>query len=278
MRLKSYVTLLVVSLMGIACALAGTPTPDVNATVEAALVQTQAAQPTSTPTPQPTATTPPTFTPVPTDTPTPLPATPEESEDMVVSEDENGWSRYELADAGLAISLPPEWTPLDMNAETFDEMLSAAGENNPALDQFMSATAVRNMAAAGIKFMALDMSVDSLSSSVVTNLNLLKSDLPFEISLDTYVEVNIEQIQEIMDISSEVSHERVELGGREAEYVTYVAALNDVYGQPQSTVFHQYLMLEGRTQYVLTFTNLKDFDEANGPIFEEIAQGFEIIE
>jgi hypothetical protein len=197
---------------------------------------------------------------------------------MVVSDDENGWLRYELTDAGFAISLPPEWTPLDMNAETVDEMLSAAGENNPALDQFMSATAVRSMAAAGIKFMALDTSVDSLSSNMVTNLNLLQSDLPFEISLDTYVEVNIEQIQEIMDISSEVSHERVELGGREAEFITYVAVLNDVYGQSQSTVFYQYLMLEGSTQYVLTFTNLEEFDEANVPIFAEIAQSFEIIE
>ena len=77
------ILLTLASLLLAACG--GTPTPDVEATVQATVAATQTAQPTESPTPKPTETSPPapepTDTPVPTATPvpptaTPVPATP----------------------------------------------------------------------------------------------------------------------------------------------------------------------------------------------------------
>lgn len=72
----------------------GTPTPNIEATVQAAIAATQSAQPTETPTPKPTDTplptdtpTPkPTDTPVPTETPTPKPTDTPEPTDTPTSE------------------------------------------------------------------------------------------------------------------------------------------------------------------------------------------------
>lgn len=71
--MKQLQTLLVlISLLLAACGgTTATPTPDLEATVQAAIAATQAAQPTDTPVPEPTATPQPTDTPMPTDTPAP---------------------------------------------------------------------------------------------------------------------------------------------------------------------------------------------------------------
>ncbi len=72
--MKQFSAFLVLSSLLLA-ACAGTPTPDLEATVQAALAATQTAQPTDTPTPtptpRPTNTLVPTWTPTPTNTPTP---------------------------------------------------------------------------------------------------------------------------------------------------------------------------------------------------------------
>lgn len=82
---KSLISILFLLVTLVISACAGTPTPDVEATAQAALKATEASQPTDTPvpptdtsTPQPTDTpVPPTNTPVPTNTPIPATDTPE---------------------------------------------------------------------------------------------------------------------------------------------------------------------------------------------------------
>ena len=79
---KLHIVLTLTTLFLVACG--GMPTPDLEATVQAAVAATEAARPTETPTPKPTvtpeptptATPEPTVTPAPTDTPVPPTATP----------------------------------------------------------------------------------------------------------------------------------------------------------------------------------------------------------
>lgn len=276
MRLKIFSIALILVSLTLACTLfSPEPTPDVEATVNAAVALTEAARPTNTPTQRPSLTPTPSPTLAPTETPAPEPLTGEES--LVITELENGWSRYEVSEGGFAISLPPDWRHLDLTQESFDDILEAAGENNPALETFLSSGSVRNLVAAGLKFMALDLRSESLSANTITNVNVLTIELPVEIPLETLLEASIQQTQQLFQ-GANYQQDILQIGDLEAGLLTYEAELVDVAGESQSTAFHQYLILVGQTQYVITFTGPLDLYESDVPLFEEIAESFVLIE
>jgi hypothetical protein len=278
MRLKLFSIVLILVVLTLACnLLSQTPTPDLEATVNAAVALTEAARPTITPTKRPSLTPTPSPTPAPTETPTPEPEPLTGEENLVITELENGWTRYEVLAGGFEISLPPDWKHLDLTQESFDDILEAAGENNPALEAFLASGSIRSLVAAGLKFMALDLSVESLSANAITNVNVLTVELPVEIPLATLLEASIQQTQQLFQ-GANYQQDIVQIGDLEAGLLTYEAELVNVTGEPQDTVFHQYLILVGQTQYVITFTGPLDLYEENVPLFEEIAESFVLTE
>jgi len=277
MRLKFFSIILILVSLTQACTLfSPEPTPDVAATVNAAVALTEAAQPTSTPTQQPSLTPTPSPTSAPTETPRPELLRDEKSP-VVVTELENGWTRYEMLEGGFAISLPPDWIYLDLTRESFDDILESARKNNPALEAFLSSGSIRNLVAAGLKFMALDFSSESLSAKTLTNVNVLAAELPVEIPIEMLLEASIQQTQQLFQ-GANYQQDIVQIGDLEAGLLTYEAELVDVNGEPQATAFHQYLILEGQTQYVITFTGPLDFYEEKAPLFIEIAESFALTE
>jgi len=250
-----------------------TPTPDLDATLEVALEQTIAAQPTYTETAEPTQ------TPAATNTPTLLPTAivTEEVKSFTVEALGDGWARYTYQELGFLISLPPNWAHLDLTADDLGEILSYANENNQQLGDVYSSTYLRDSAAAGIKFMAVDSSVASLSAGIPTSINILIADLPFDISLDDYVEINIQQIRNMMGENMLIQQERMEISNTEAEKISYEAVMNDVFGNPHLMALNQYLILVGRTQYVITLGTLREFSDVNQTIFFNILQSFEFV-
>ncbi len=250
-----------------------TPTPDLDATLKVALEQTIASQPTN------TETTKPTQRPTTTNTPTLLPTAivTEEVKSFTVEALEDGWLQYTYHECGFSISLPPNWAHLDLTADDLGEILSYANENNQQLGDVFSSTYLRDSAAAGIKFMAADSSVASLSAGIPTSINILIADLPFDISLDDYVEINIQQIRSMMGENLLIQQERIEISNTEGEEIIYEAEMNDVFGKPHLVALNQFLILVGRTQYVITFGTLREFSDVNQTIFYNILQSFEFV-
>jgi len=261
-----------------ACGL-NTPTPDLQATLAIALQHTVDAYtptPTSTHTPTPTVTSSPTPTLTPSLTPT---ITPTEAEGpFTITLGEDGWKYYHYQEFGFSIGLPPKWTHLDLNAIDLESMLSAASEKNPELASIFSSEYIKQLATAGIKMIALDTTPDSLKGGISTNLNILVSDLPFDMDFEDYVDLNVAQIKNIYGVEIVNSQERIQLGEFEAAILEYETVRNDILGKSHKLVLRQYLILNGRTQYVLTFTNLKENYAKNAPLFDEIASSFEVSE
>jgi len=285
MKAKMFLIPAILLILSLACGGAPstpTPTPDLQAILEVALQQTMAAQPTSTataiPTQASTATEPPTATSTVTPGPTASPLPAEEAKAYSMSVREDGWQTYLYQDFGFAISLPPTWTHLDLSTDDFDALLNYASETNPELETILSSDYLRNLAASGIKLMAVDTSVDSLASGSATNLNVLMADLPFEIPFDNYVEITIQQLKTMLGEDIEVTREKIVVGEIEGEMLEYKAALNNAFGEAQNIAFRQYLLMKGKTQYVLTFTSIEERYLENAPLFEEIFDSFEIIE
>ncbi len=277
--MKSHLIITIAILLSSACASrSSAPTSDLDATLEIALEQTIAAQPsntsTITPTQKPTITSVPTSTKNPTLTPSPVIT--DEVKSFTVETLNDGYSQYSYKDAGFSVSLPLNWEHLDISADDLDQILSYANETNPQLGDIYSSTYLRSLAAAGIKFMAVDTSVDSLSAGIPTSVNILVSGLPIEISFDDYVEINILQLRNMLGENLLILHERVPISNLEAEKITYELEINDVFGKSHIVVFNQFLMLQGKTQYVLTFGTVKELFGANKAIIADIVQSFEL--
>ncbi len=279
MKTRLFVSIMISILLCSACDSGSSPsTSDLDATLEIALEQTIAAQPTETAPLPPTKT--PTITPLPTSTKIPTlthtPAATDEVKSFTVETLDDGYSHYSYKDAGFSVSLPHNWEHLDLSADDLDQILSYANETNPQLGDIYSSAYLRSLAAAGIKFMAIDTSVDSLSAGIPTSVNILVSDLPIEIAFDDYVEINIQQLRTMLGENLLITQERVPISFTEAEKITYELEMNDVFGKSHIVVFNQFLILQGKTQYVLTFGTVKEYSDVNKSVFSDIVHSFEI--
>lgn len=279
MKTRLFVSIMISILLCSACDSGSSPsTSDLDATLEIALEQTIAAQPTETAPLPPTKT--PTITPLPTSTKIPTlthtPAATDEVKNFTVETLDDGYSHYSYKDAGFSVSLPHNWEHLDLSADDLDQILSYANETNPQLGDIYSSAYLRSLAAAGIKFMAIDTSVDSLSAGIPTSVNILVSDLPIEIAFDDYVEINIQQLRTMLGENLLITQERVPISFTEAEKITYELEMNDVFGKSHIVVFNQFLILQGKTQYVLTFGTVKEYSDVNKSVFSDIVHSFEI--
>jgi hypothetical protein len=279
------------------------PTPDVEATVAAALAATQTAQPTDTPTPYPTDTPTPEPTSTPTDTPTPYPThtpTPEPTStptptatptpkptatptragttDVLTSTLETGWTLHEVQAEGFAVALPPEWQRLGLNPDALEDAFGVVGERNPQFERMFSSQTVRKLAASGIKFYALDLTPESLSLGMPTSINIVKLDIGLEIPLDTYVPMNLTQIERIANPEIPITHRRVALSNVEAEEFKYGMELVGLTGTPVSVMLTQYLALEGSTVYNITLATPLELYDTYAPLFEEIGQTFRLLD
>ena len=275
---------LVTLMVSLSCVvLQPTPTPNLDATLNFRMAQTQTAQPTATslptasPTPLPTATPLPTNTPRPTNTPIPssTSAPQQTSQPFTKTQDERGWTRYTYHQDGFSLSIPPSWTVLNLKAEDYQEMLAQAGEANPELNELYSSKAVRNMVSSGVKFIAVDVGGESLLSGFPTNLNLLITDLFIEIELENYIELNIMQIKQMFGADLEVQQNSAILNGEETISLTYSSSIRNAMGEMIEVQYLQYFLLADEKQMVLNFATLKDNFPAQLNQFEEIAASFQ---
>ena len=241
-------------------------------------VFTQEVLETEIPTLAPTESRQPTATLSPTSEPTPIPSATLTPESFIKSIDETtGWDHYDYDQDGFAISIPPSWVAFNLNAEDFTMMLDQFENTNPELADVYTSNAIQNMITSGIKFMTVDASQESIGSGNPTNMNLLIADLPMDIALQTYIDLNTAQLKQILGESLQITEKTVYVSGIEAVQLTYSAFMNDVQGNPQEVQFIQYIFLDGRTQVILTFNINKGLYPANISLIEDIVQSFEYI-
>lgn len=231
------------------------PQVDVEATVAAAVAATLTAIPTPTPIPTDT----PTSTPIPTDTPTPQPTdtptptlTPTPASGMIQSELANGDILYELPAEGFSIALPEAWQAVDLDKMFLAETLEAMGEQNESLKSLFTNEFFQNLAAAGIKFYAINLSPESVQGTIPATINIIRQDLPFEATLDVYTDLNVSQLDQFFELTSEIQQERMMLGEAEAMKLSYTANIVDPLGRSIEAANTQYLLVDGSLAYVVT--------------------------
>jgi hypothetical protein len=281
MRYKAILTLVILFVLSAGCSSAEIPpTPDLDATIEVALEQTLEAMPTSTPITTPTHTPTQTYTPTSTNTPskTPTATATVEEKSYSISKEDNGGTTYIYHEDGFKFTLPSLWIHFDLTSDDLEEMIAAASEANPVVGSIFTTSYMRNLAATGIKFLAVDVSKESTSAGIPNSFNILRTELSIEIELDAFVALNIQQLKNIFGLDTTVAEDRVQIGSIEAAKLTYEIVQNDILGQPQDVVIRQYLIFDEKDVIVITFGSDKENYDKSSITFATIAHTFELID
>lgn len=248
-----------------------TDTPTATAVATEAVDMPTPLPPTAAPT-EPAATPVPTDTPIPTETPTPEPTAA-----LVTSTLESGWIRYELPGEGFAITLPPRWRPVDLTPDMLAVNLQAIRDENPGIRGLISDQMLRGQILSGLTFYAVHAAPETYIYDTPANLNLVKLVLQIDISLETYIQQKLRQIELQVIRNTPIRHERVMLGNVEAAKFAYDREITGTTGEFISVHIIQYLILDGRTSYVITLTAPRPLTETYVPMFEEIGASFELL-
>jgi hypothetical protein len=189
----------------------------------------------------------------------------------------SGWTRYTLPDEGAAVSLPPGWVRLSHDLLADD---SPAGQDlkdlNPALADALSSDFVRATLSSGVRlFLIYTPSAAQQAPPYATNMQLFLEESDIPLSLDQLSLINVSQLETLLGQKDAVRTDRIRLGDAEAVRLRY--AVNAV--RTDQTVpidFTTYLFLEDRSVYTLTFGVLSEDAVRLEPMFEDIARSLEL--
>ncbi len=188
----------------------------------------------------------------------------------------SGWNELAAPEQNLAIAVPPRWQRLPVNPEELEASLKVIRQSNPDLANALGARAPELMAG-GVKLWAFDFDPSSLQSKFATNLTITRQTLVNTVSLDTYVTINLTQIEQLASRQGSVEHERVVIGNAPAERVRYNLAFQATDGSTGTSAITQYLILSGNNALVLTYsTQLEQYDKYK-TVFDQSAASFRIL-
>jgi hypothetical protein len=188
----------------------------------------------------------------------------------------NGWNEYAMPENGLALSVPISWQRLPVKVQELDAALATIRQSNPELAQELGDNAPA-LLASGVKFWAFDLSTESQQAAFATNVTVTRTSLPNAISFETFVSVNLNQLHGLSMRNSDIVNERTTLAGQAAERVRYLVTLTPEAGEPLTAAITQYLVLNGRNAYVITYATRADLQDKYRAVFEQSAASLRFI-
>lgn len=188
----------------------------------------------------------------------------------------NGWREYAAPENGFALSVPTAWQRLPVKAAELDAALGSVRASNPELADALGANA-QALLANGVKFWAVDLNPETQQAEFATNVTVTRQELPNAVSFDTFVSVNLNQLNALATLNSSVVNERTSIAGKPAERVRYLIVLDRDQDSPITAAITQYLVLNGNQAYVLTYATRTDLTAKYRGIFDQSAASLRFI-
>lgn len=175
-----------------------------------------------------------------------------------------GLAAYEVASGGFTLSVPEEWKAANIDEILDEGALERLREEDPEL-----ARQVEPFAQPGspVKFVALDPDVQD---DFATNANVYVEEVPAGVTRDQYFDASVDNITEAIGAPEQ---ERVTLPAGEALRLSYVQEI----ASGRQVAILQYLLFEGETGYVITYTTLPDRSAEYAETFETSARTFGLL-
>lgn len=206
----------------------------------------------------------------------PAPATSADSSAAVVQASfapgvPDGWDLYEEADDGFAIALPPEYDRIDTDEATLTAFLDTLKQQNPDEAETLDREFRGFLDSGAPKLWAFDQTTENTGSNVL----VIKEPLSRALTLDQYVQVTLRQLDNVAEVIRPIQQQRVTLAAGEAVELRYDQR-GDTAGDASDTTV-QYLVVDGRTAFVLTFIVAQERADTFVPIFQQAAQTFRLL-
>jgi hypothetical protein len=188
----------------------------------------------------------------------------------------NGWNEYAVPESGFALSVPTTWQRLPVQSQELAAALETIRQSNPELAQQLGDNA-QALFSSGVKFWAFDLGANSQQTGFATNVTVTRQTLPNPVSLDTFVSINLNQLNALTTRNSDVVTDQITLAGQPAERMRYLLALNADPNAALTVAITQYLVLDGRNAYVITYATRTDASDKYSAIFEQSAASLRFI-
>ena len=188
---------------------------------------------------------------------------------------DSGWVRSDLPEDGLAITTPPSWIALPLDPDSIDAALETFESSGDPKFEFMASQLEQYRNTLEFKLFGFERE-PSPSESFHANMSLLVNETGVPSSLDSYVDVNLQQLEAFWGIS-DVERQKVPLASGEAVKIGYSLPL-PVSEDSLTAFITQYMLLRCSTGVIVTFTASEEFAEELDPLFTRIADTVEIQE
>jgi hypothetical protein len=252
---RAVAALLLVVVAGCGPATSAAPTPAI-----------ATASPSDTPTPHPQA-----AVAVPVESSTPLPTSSPSPVATIRLKLDANWTSADRSADGFAIGLPPRWRDIDVDPQLIDESLQSI--TDPQY-QALLRQQTASLSGTGVKLFAFDFTPSNVSSTgFTTNFNVVSETLPYAVSLDTYEQLTLGQLGQLDAVSKPIAHQRVTLPAGACSKLSYNISFTTGTTRTTSSIT-QYLLINGLTAYVITFTTTTQQLATYAPMFTKIATTF----
>lgn len=214
------------------------------------------------------------ITPTPRPTTTPAGPLPTPTQARPPATLEAGWKLYSMPKDGFAIAYPSNWTYQEIDPATIKSVIATLKKNNPQMANLLESRQGQ-IASAGVRYFALDFGPNSSANGVTTNSNLIHESVTQVYTLDYYAGMSIKQLEDATTmVSKPINHRRMQFPTGEAEEVRYLLNMTNESKQAVKVSTTQYLFLNGKETYTLTFSVATSLEARYLPVFEKIARSF----
>ncbi len=182
------------------------------------------------------------------------------------SKSKEGWQ--EVKTSGFSISVPDDWTPIDLAATDLETVIAAAAKANPGVAA--SSSQIKQMAASGT-FKLFVMGDQDPSGLFTENLNVVAVSVPAEPPLDDLDKAFRAELAPLVVPGTSPESTRVSLPAGTAIRMSSRIGIGGSSGPVASL---GYMIPSGKTIYTVTFSCLEKRAEAMAGIAEEIMATF----
>lgn len=177
------------------------------------------------------------------------------------------WQRIELPQAELA--LPPQWAVTSAEDIELGGSIEEAAAQNPEL-QALLVRGQTELASGTVQLIAYDLDPASLEAAAYpANLRIGRQSYPEAPALAAVSDVNEQELRSNASFQ-DVQRAPVELSGRAATRLTSKLPINDSTGNPISLALEQYLLIDDKDVYIISFTVLEDQQARYRSSFDQI--------
>ena len=188
---------------------------------------------------------------------------------------DSGLVRHNLLDEQFAITIPPTWEMVPLDTAGIAQSLELLEADDPALAERIGEQIDLLLRSGNFVLYAFDAGVGEVS---LTSVTVLKEDAGFDVELNFYADLIVQQIAFSPDVVGEIQRERVDLNGVPAEELKYAMSVADPDSETVELALTQYLLVKGSELYTITLSTTADRDANLSAVFKAIGESFEFVE